>query len=204
MLFYSALRLQQKEFQLQRTELSSQRKEFTINRLTNVIYKQLELINNSINIIKYNDKIYGANAIINLNSELNQTIQSLDSAFTSNNEKLIINKKRNSIDTIRIIQYNYDNLTVLLDSIHNTHFVIDKLFNEIKNDPNINGDELKALKVIYSENVPTYIKKLIEYLSYILNNNDWNTLSINDEYKLSNSLIAEFVIPLNNFTQTNL
>jgi len=43
-LFYLALRLQRKEFQAQKEELRQHKNEFQINRITNVIFKQLEIL----------------------------------------------------------------------------------------------------------------------------------------------------------------
>jgi len=45
-LFYLALRLQRKEFQAQKEELRQHKNEFQINRITNVIFKQLEILEN--------------------------------------------------------------------------------------------------------------------------------------------------------------
>jgi len=53
LLFYSALRLQRKEFNLQRNELEDHRQEFTIGRITSVIYKQLELLLSKENDLSY-------------------------------------------------------------------------------------------------------------------------------------------------------
>ena len=46
LLFYSALRLQRKEFALQRKELHDQRQEFATTRIINVIYRQLDNLAN--------------------------------------------------------------------------------------------------------------------------------------------------------------
>jgi len=48
LLFYSALRLQRREFSLQRNELRNQRQEFAISRITNVIYKQTDAITENV------------------------------------------------------------------------------------------------------------------------------------------------------------
>ena len=60
MLFYLALRTQQREFAAQREqldfhrlELSSQREEFAVNRITQVIYQQLELCTKAIERLDY-------------------------------------------------------------------------------------------------------------------------------------------------------
>lgn len=53
LLFYSALRLQRREFKLQSNELQDHRQEVTITRITSVIYKQLELLS-----LKENDLSY--------------------------------------------------------------------------------------------------------------------------------------------------
>jgi len=51
-LFFLALRLQRKEFKSQREELRHQKNEFQINRITNIIYKQLEILENKKNQLK--------------------------------------------------------------------------------------------------------------------------------------------------------
>jgi len=48
LLFFSALKLQREEFRLQRQEFQEQRLEFMTNRITNIIYKQKEVLENQL------------------------------------------------------------------------------------------------------------------------------------------------------------
>ncbi len=63
LLFYSALRLQRKEFELQRIELRDQRQEFAITRITDVIYRQLELLENKAAKLRFNLEINKVNLV---------------------------------------------------------------------------------------------------------------------------------------------
>lgn len=55
LLFYSALRIQSKEFRLQRKELENQRNEFAITRITNTINHQMSLLNEKVSKLQFNE-----------------------------------------------------------------------------------------------------------------------------------------------------
>jgi len=104
--FYSALRIQQQQFKLQRkefhlqtTELENQRKEFHLNRITNVFYKQSEEFQKSVDILEY--KSFRNNVYNGLDA-LDVFIKVSEIGFIRDTDWL------NLPDHIDIKQHNYD------------------------------------------------------------------------------------------------
>lgn len=101
LLFYSALRLQKNEFALQRDEFALQREEFTLNRITNIIYKQKEVIERS----KHNENIYFERVDKRGILALNHIVEEIKTFDNDTEYKLLIDSKKSIVEFGRKFVY---------------------------------------------------------------------------------------------------
>lgn len=146
-LFYLTLVLQRKEFaaqrqvlELQREELASQRNEFTINRLTNIIYKQNDLVNRELDFIKLylekeNYTFKGLNAI----NEFLEIIKIED----FKNIKTLNKDKKELLNDLKKFSLS-EELSNFEHLFANSLNIVESLFMESKD---LNYNKLKSLTI---------------------------------------------------------
>ena len=174
LLFFLALRLQRKdlsqqiEFQqnelkeqrnvliLQQKELKNQRIEFSISRYTNIVYKQIDRIDNFISLQVFKYKGNEFTGIIGI-QKLNQFI---DEAY--------INDKRKSTiagsSVFNELNKNFDSFYQILHIVKTSYNLISKIDKEVQG---VLEEEMStSLFELYEENLQFVIKETIEYFKF--------------------------------------
>lgn len=163
-LFFIALTLQRKEFKaqrkelrLQRDEFKTQRKEFKVNRITNILYKQLSIIEEKAEKLKLstgNINSSGFQAIIDFNINLSIFFSSKKDA-----KNLTTKEKDEFLNFLSFV--NSRVLTNYTKSLKSSLEILIKLleFDKNKNN-NIDEDDIKQLSIIVYENFNLYENEL--------------------------------------------
>lgn len=141
------LKYQREELTLQRNEMKETRKEFLLNRSTNLIYKQLERFEKSINelTIKFEANAYIGNSAIFLLDKFNK-VRTLDELA---DETLIQKRKEENAYVSKIYIKNKDELNKFS---HNAYNSVEVLQNIIYNST-LDIEELNELKNLFFENI---------------------------------------------------
>lgn len=154
-LFYLALELNRKEFnlqreqlELQRIELKNQNIESQLNRITSIVYKQIDICNLKIDnfqIISPRNKnqIKGRIAIKYINTIFNK----YPNIHFDSESIVFIDGKEYDLDDIyiRMIELNKEELILLTDAIYNSCLLIQFLIATELQVDNLMKDELKLL-----------------------------------------------------------
>lgn len=141
--------IQQNELNLQRKELADTREEFKTNRITNILFKQVEYLNDSIDKIKFKDE-----RTLNIYTlyELNNKLEKFKTNMNNNPSYFSVLKK------------NSDSLIYMTTKI----FPIIKNFEKLLTKSNLNEEEIQSLKELFSSNINHSLFDL-----YILYFKDW-------------------------------
>ena len=139
--------IQQRELNLQRDELTNTRKEFQINRITNVLFKQIEQVNNLIDRVKFTTieevPVHTSITVTNFSTILYE----LDKYHQEKNYPQ------------KFIEKNSDIITQLITSLHG---IYDNL-NDILNFDNLDKNEVESMRKIFGSNInPNLFPILIE------------------------------------------
>ena len=141
------LKYQKEELTLQRNEMKETRKEFLLNRSTNLIYRQLERFEKSINelTIKFEANTYTGNSAIFLLDKFNK-VRTLDELA---DETLIQKRKEENAYVSKVYIKNKDELNKFS---HNAYNSVEVLQNIIYNST-LEIEELNELKNLFFENI---------------------------------------------------
>ena len=145
------LQLQSKELQLQREELQNTREEFKINRLTNILFKQVELINNIISNSKFFAEHKGE--IPEKQLTIDKLIFILDTLKSRSNDKSSYQR----MDFL--ITLNTGRIIRLLASVHAFLEGFEKLLNK----SSIEEQEINQLKGLLKGNINQDLFTLLRY-----------------------------------------
>ncbi|MDE1206566.1 hypothetical protein [Tenacibaculum larymnensis] len=133
--------IQQKELNLQRLELSDTRKEFKVNRITNILFKQVEYLNNHIKSIKfYTPGLKLKEEYINIDILI---------PFLINNKPLI-----NSI-----IEHNTNGI---MPVINNVLSVVDSFQKILDSEGGLNEKERRQIKMLFVGNINVHFVTMLE------------------------------------------
>ena len=163
-LFFIALTLQRKEFKaqrkelrLQRKEFKTQRKEFKVNRITSILYKQLSIIEEKAEKLKFlngNINTSGFQSILDFT-----TYSSIFLSKIENPKKLTSAESKQFLEFLSFINSNeltnYErtlkiSLEILLDLLK---------FDEDKNN-NIDEEDIRQLSIMIDKNFELFMNKV--------------------------------------------
>ncbi|WP_131811097.1 hypothetical protein [Aequorivita soesokkakensis] len=141
--------LQRKELKLQRQELVETRSEFKINRLTNILFRQIELINNRIS----ESRFYKSNVNEIITDQY--SIEKIISVF----EVIERLGEKNKKDLNHKININSPKIIGLLTSVHFSFQSFEKLLNQ----SGLEKQEFEQLKSLLKENINPSLFSLLNY-----------------------------------------
>jgi hypothetical protein len=153
--------MQKSELSDQREELKLQRREFLINRITNIIYKQTELINIYIDDFTFFNEvgaeINGERGLIQLNSKRLR--------YTDYNHLCKLIENKNHLEKLknefRLYESHEKSLEILYTNIAKSVLVV----NYVINGSNLLVEEKKSLIAVYALNAGRVYPNLLEALA---------------------------------------
>lgn len=144
--------IQQNELNLQRKELADTREEFKVNRITNILFKQIEYLNNIIDSAKF--EIRDLETIHYKGIAINEFVANLEEIANSGNES-------SKILFLSYMESNNENIAKLITKVISSF----KSFEELLSDANLKETDRIQMKKMLKSNLQSSFSDLLIFKS---------------------------------------